>query len=175
MVASPPRIKAATGFLVVDVQERLAPAIPSAPEVVSRIAALIDRASELGLPILASEQYSRGLGATVPELRRRLPAAAVIEKIHFAAPREEAFVAALAASGLSHVVVAGMEAHVCVQQTVLALLARGIAVTLVADAVASRRDLDRRVALARLARAGAALSDSATILACWPALSPATP
>jgi len=154
-------------LLVIDVQQRLAPAIPAAPEVVARIAALIDKAREIRLPILATEQYSRGLGPTLPELRRRLAAGEVIEKIHFAAPREAAFAAALAAAGIDRVVVAGMEAHVCVQQTVLALLARGLAVTVVRDAVASRRDLDRRVALARLARAGAALADSATLLDAW--------
>lgn len=179
MVASPPGIKAApgataAGLLVVDVQERLAPAIPAAPDVVPRIAALIEKASKFGLAILASEQYSRGLGATVPELRKLLPAPA-IEKIYFAAPREEAFAAALATSGLQHLVVAGMEAHVCVQQTALALLGQGVAVTLVADAVASRRDLDRRVALARLAQAGAVVTDTAAVLASWPALSPAAP
>jgi nicotinamidase-related amidase len=154
-------------LLVIDVQQRLAPAIPAAPEVVARIAALIDKAREIRLPILATEQYSRGLGPTLPELRRRLAAGEVIEKIHFAAPREAAFAAALAAVGIDRVMVAGMEAHVCVQQTVLALLARGLAVTVVRDAVASRRDLDRRVALARLARAGAALADSATLLDAW--------
>jgi nicotinamidase-related amidase len=154
-------------LLVIDVQQRLAPAIPAAPEVVARIAALIDKAREVRLPILATEQYSRGLGPTLPELRRRFAAGEVIEKIHFAAPREAAFAAALAAAGIGRVVVAGMEAHVCVQQTVLALLARGLAVTVVGDAVASRRDLDRRVALARLARAGAALADTATLLDTW--------
>jgi nicotinamidase-related amidase len=100
-------------------------------------------------------------------LRRRLAAGEVIEKIHFAAPREAAFAAALSAAGIDRVVVAGMEAHVCVQQTVLALLARGLAVTVAGDAVASRRDLDRRVALARLARAGAALADTAALLDAW--------
>jgi nicotinamidase-related amidase len=154
-------------LLVIDVQQRLAPAIPAAPEVVARIAALIDKAREVRLPILATEQYSRGLGPTLPELRRRLAAGEVIEKIHLAAPREAAFAAALAAAGIGRVVVAGMEAHVCVQQTVLALLARGLAVTVVGDAVASRRDLDRRVALARLARAGAALADTTTLLDAW--------
>jgi nicotinamidase-related amidase len=154
-------------LLVIDVQQRLAPAIPAAPEVVARIAALIDKAREVRLPILATEQYSRGLGPTLPELRRRLAAGEVIEKIHFAAPREAAFAAALASAGIDRAVVAGMEAHVCVQQTVLALLARGLAVTVVGDAVASRRDLDRRVALARLARAGAALADTATLLDTW--------
>jgi nicotinamidase-related amidase len=156
-------------LLVVDVQERLAPAIPTGPQVVARIAALIDKAAEAGLAILATEQYSRGLGTTVPELRGRLDAAAVIEKIHFAAPRGAEFRAAMAACGLQHALVVGMEAHVCVQQTVLALLADGIAVTVVADAVASRDDLDRRVALARMARAGAAVAGTDAVLAALPA------
>ena len=154
-------------LLVIDVQQRLAPAIPAAPAVVARIAALIDKAREIRLPILATEQYSRGLGPTLPELRRRLATGEVIEKIHFAAPREAAFAAALAAAGIDRVVVARMEAHVCVQQSVLALLAQGLVVSVVCDAVASRRDLDRRVALARLARAGAALADTAALLDAW--------
>lgn len=156
-----------TALLVVDVQERLAPAIADTPEVVPRIALLIEKAGEAGLPILVSEQYSSGLGGTVPALRRLLAAAEVIEKIHFAAPREPAFAAALEARGLRRAVVAGMEAHVCVQQTVLALLERGIAVAVVGDAVASRDDLNRRVALARLARAGATIVGTAAVLAAW--------
>src|SRR3546814_464109 len=112
---------AGEALLVIDVQERLAPAVPSAPAVTATIAALIEKARENRLPILASEQYSRGLGPTVADLRRRLGAEEAIEKIHFAAPREAAFAAVLAARGVTHAVVAGMEAHVCVQQTGLAL------------------------------------------------------
>lgn len=156
-------------LLVIDVQARLAPAIAAAPEVIPRIVRLIEKARDLRAPILASEQYSRGLGQTVPELRRMLDAAEIIEKIHFAAPRDAAFASAIAAAGIGHAVVAGMEAHVCVQQTVLALLESGVAVTLAGDAVASRRDLDRQVALARLARAGAAVAGTADLLAAWPA------
>ncbi len=155
------------GLIVVDVQERLAPAIAEAPAVVARISGLIEKAKESSLPILASEQYSRGLGPTLPALRQRLPAGAVIEKIHFAAPREADFQAALRDRAIRHCVVAGMEAHVCVLQTALALLAQGLAVTLVADAVASRQTLNRDVALARLARAGAGVTDSAAVLAAW--------
>lgn len=156
-------------LLVIDVQERLAPAIPAAAATIRRIAGLLDAARQARLPILATEQYSRGLGPTVADLRQRLADGEVFEKIHFAAPREPAFAAALEARGLRRVFVAGMEAHVCVQQSVLALLAGGIAVTLAGDAVASRDDLDRRVALARLARAGAKLADCAALLAAWPA------
>lgn len=161
-------------LLVIDVQERLAPAVPAAPQVIARIAQLIDRAREILLPILASEQYSRGLGPTVPALRQRLADTEVIEKIHFAAPREAAFAKALAAGGIRRAVVVGMEAHVCVQQTVLALLDRGVAVTVAGDAVASRREIDCRAALARLARAGATISDSTHLLARWSA-APAAP
>jgi nicotinamidase-related amidase len=157
-------------LLLIDLQEKLAPAIPRAGAVVGRVAGLIEKARESGLPILATEQYSRGLGRTVPDLRRRLAPGEVIEKIHFAAPREPAFLAALQALGAKHCVVAGMEAHVCVLQSVLGLLAAGFRVTLLGDAVASRDDLNRRVALARLARAGAAIAQSGDIA---DALSPA--
>ncbi|MEQ8357741.1 MAG: isochorismatase family protein [Kiloniellaceae bacterium] len=152
-------------LLLVDLQGCLALAIPETPRVVPRIARLIEEARRAGLPILATEQYSRGLGPTVPELRLGLAAEEIIEKIHFAATREAGFVAALRARGLRHCFVAGMEAHVCVLQTVLGLLATGVAVTVLGDAVASRADLNRRAALARMARAGAAITDSASLSA----------
>lgn len=158
--------QARAALLVIDVQARLAPAIPAAPLVIPRIAALIERARDLHVPILVSEQYSQGLGRTLPELRALFGAREIVEKIHFAAPRETAFAAA--AAGIRHAVVAGMEAHVCVQQTALALLEAGVAVTLAGDAVASRRGLDRQVALVRLARAGATVVDTADLLAAWP-------
>lgn len=162
-----------SGLVVIDVQERLAPAIAAAPQVAARIAALIEKAKESGIPILATEQYSRGLGATVPTLRGLLSAEDVIEKIHFAASREGGFTEALRSRGIRHAVMAGMEAHVCVLQSALGLLAQGLAVTLVTDAVASRADLNRDAALARLARAGARLSDSAAVMAVWAADGPA--
>jgi nicotinamidase-related amidase len=152
-------------LLIVDVQERLAPAIPNAPRIIPLIVGLIEAAAGAGMPILATEQYSRGLGPTVPALREYLAADSVIEKIHFAAPRKAGFRDELATRGVQHCLVVGTEAHVCVLQSVLALLAGGIAVTVVADAVASRRELSRRVALARLARAGAEIAESGALLA----------
>jgi len=154
-----------TGLLVIDVQERLAPAIPTAPQVVPQISALIEKARQVALPILATEQYSRGLGPTIPELRGLLASGEVLEKIHFAATREPAFRDALGDRQLKHCVVVGMEAHVCVQESVLGLLADGVAVSVVGDAVASRNDLNRRCALARMARAGASIVTSAEVLA----------
>ena len=151
-------------LLLVDVQERLAPAIPDTPRAVPRIRTLIEKARQSDLPILATEQYSRGLGPTLTELRGLLRPGEVFEKIHFAASREPAFRQALQAGGIGRCIVAGMEAHVCVLQSVLALLASGIGVTVVGDAVASRVDLNRRLALARMARAGAEITDSAAVI-----------
>lgn len=164
-MTQPPGTFKSAGLLIVDVQTRLAPAIPDAPRIIPLISRLIEAAAAAALPILATEQYSQGLGPTVPALRASLAPEMVIEKIHFAAPREAAFVAALEARGLRHCFVVGTEAHVCVLQSVLALLAGGRAVTVVADAVASRRDLNRRVALVRLARAGAEITGSGALLA----------
>jgi len=163
MVHSPDAFKGA-GLLLVDIQQRLAPAILGADHVIPRIAALLQEARRSNTPILATEQYSRGLGHTVAELRDRLAPEDVFEKIHFAATREPAFRDALNRHGRQRWIVAGMEAHVCVLQTVLGLLAAGVEVTLAGDAVASRVDLNRRLALARMARAGARISDTQRIL-----------
>ena len=153
------------GLLVVDLQTRLAPAIPESAAVVARTSRLLSAAEAAGLPVLATEQYSKGLGPTVPELRRRLAEERIFEKAAFAAPREGGFLEALSGLGLRTLTVAGMEAHVCVQQTVLCLLEQGIAVHLVGDAVASRAPLNKAVALQRMAAAGAHITDTEAALA----------
>lgn len=146
------------GLLLVDLQERLAPAIAESPAVIGRAAKLLQAARAVDLPILATEQYSKGLGPTVGALRDLLDPASIIEKTAFGAPREQAFCHALATRGIGEVVVSGMEAHVCVQQTVLCLLEQGIAVSLVTDAVASRDPFNKEVAIKRMAAAGAGMA-----------------
>lgn len=148
------------GLLLVDLQTRLAPAIAESAAVVARASRLLSAAETVGLPVLATEQYSKGLGPTVPELRRRLTPDRIFEKTAFAAPREGGFRKALSGFGLKALIVAGMEAHVCVQQTVLCLLEQGIAVHLVGDAVASRVPLNKAVALRRMAAAGGRITDT---------------
>lgn len=142
------------GLLLVDLQARLAPAIAESPTVIGQAVKLLQAARAVDLPILATEQYSKGLGPTVEPLRRLLDPSEIIEKTAFGAPREEAFRLALAARGTGEVVVGGMEAHVCVQQTVLCLLEEGVAVSLVTDAVASRDPLNKKIAVNRMAAAG---------------------
>lgn len=142
-------------LLLVDMQERLVPAMSGADDVIAQCGILLRAGYELGVPILASEQYPKGLGPTLPDLAgfatRRL------EKVEFSAHANRAIKDELALAGQRQIVVAGVEAHVCVLQTGLELVAAGYQVFVAADAVASRRPESREVALHRLARAGATL------------------
>jgi nicotinamidase-related amidase len=152
-----------TALLVVDVQERLAAAMePEAlKRVLTRLGALIEGARVLGLPIAVTEQYPNGLGHTLPAIRDRLGDVPVIEKLKFSA-LDEAIRRRL--SGRRQVVVAGMEAHVCVYQTVRDLIAEGRHPTLCIDAVLSRKTVDREVGLELARAAGATLSSVEAVL-----------
>ena len=141
--------------MVVDVQERLAPAIVGGASAVERIGLVLDAAVALRIPVLASEQYPQGLGPTVAELATRLPQSARLAKTHFSCLREPDFAARWSALGRSQVLVCGMEAHVCVLQTALDFLAAGIETFVLADGVGSRREDNRTLALQRLEAAGA--------------------
>jgi len=140
--------------LVIDVQKKLLPAIADHATVAANTAWLVRVAQKLGIPVAATEQYPRGLGPLDDSIRALLPDAAVATKNHFSC------VAAGCLSGLpgtdrAQVVVAGIEAHVCVLQTVLELIEDGREVYVVADAVGSRRPADRDLALARMRQEGA--------------------
>ena len=156
-----------TLLVVVDVQERLATAMP--PEAFARLIAntsiLLDAARILGVPVMASEQYPKGLGPTVAPLAAKLAERGVtpIEKLHFDACGEARFALALSALAPRSVVVVGMEAHVCVFQTARELVQRGYATYVVADAVTSRRDESRAVGLSLCERAGAVVTSTEAV------------
>lgn len=153
-----PRLTAAASVLVViDVQEKLLAAVPTGPALVREVGFLLDAAALLGVPAVATEQYPKGLGPTVPDLARRLPADRPA-KTAFSCCGAAGFVEQLKAAGRRQAVLVGMEAHVCVLHTALDLLAGGCEVFLPADAVASRSAFDRDTALRRLERAGAVLT-----------------
>ena len=141
-------------LLVVDFQERLMPAIHQADTVVANGAWLIQIAQRLGVPVLASEQYPQGLGHTVAAIRALLPAEAFMEKTHFSCAAERDCMRRLDAIGREQIIMIGVEAHVCVLQTALDLLAAGKEIYLVADAVSSRSPRDVELALARMRTAG---------------------
>jgi nicotinamidase-related amidase len=111
-----------------------------------------------------TEQYPKGLGPTVPELRAALEPAAPVEKLTFDCCGEPTFAPALDAAGRPAVIVCGMETHICVLQTVLGLLARGATVHVAADAVCSRDPENARVALELMRDAGAVVTCTETVL-----------
>jgi len=147
-----------TALLVIDVQEKLMPKIPDAAAIVRNIAFLVDAARLLQMPVLATEQYPKGLGPTVPELARRLPERP--DKVAFSCCAVPSVVGTLHREARPKVVLCGIEAHVCVLQTALDLLAEDFRVYLAVDAVGSRYRVDQDVALRRLEKAGAVLTTS---------------
>lgn len=143
-----------SGLLVVDVQERLLPALHRAEQVLANCIWLVQIAQRLNVPVLLSEQYPKGLGLTVAELRERVPESDVLEKLCFSCIDETHWQERIEASGRRQWVLVGAEAHVCVLQTALGLVQAGKEVYVVADAVASRTPENRELALARLRAEG---------------------
>lgn len=141
-------------LLVIDLQERLLPAIDGGDAVVEQAIWLVRLAQRLQVPVLASEQYPKGLGFTEPSLHELLPGEGLREKIHFSATAG-AGLFDLPGGERRQFVVCGAETHVCVLQTVLGLLAAGRQVFVVDEAVGSRRPRDKELGLARMERAGA--------------------
>lgn len=141
-------------LLVIDVQERLLPAIDEHDRVERQVGRLIDGANVLGLPILVTEQYRKGLGVTVPSIAKKLTSAVCNhEKLKFSACIEPVR-QQLAELGRHSVIVCGIEAHVCVLQTCLDFAQKGYVVGVAEDAVGSRHEPDRAAALARMRQAG---------------------
>ena len=154
-----------TALLVVDVQEKLLPLIPGQAPMVWNVRRLIDGAKLLGLPVLATEQYPKGLGHTPPELAQRL--GTIPEKLTFSCGECGELFEGLPERGVHRVLVCGIETHVCVQQTVFDLLAAGLRVYVAADAVAARGQIDHDTALRRMDSAGATLTTTEAALFEW--------
>ena len=152
-------------LLLVDMQERLVPAMAGAADVTANCGNLLRAAHALGVPVLASEQYPKGLGPTIPELADL--ASRRLEKVEFSAYANTAIRGELTQMGRLQVVLCGIEAHVCVLQTGLELIDAGFQVFVAADAVASRQPESREVALHRLGRAGATLITAEMALFEW--------
>lgn len=156
-----------TALLVVDVQERLAAAMPEdgLARLVKNTTILLETARVLGVRVLASEQYPKGLGPTLPAIAEKLRevSAEPLAKTCFDACSDLGIARALSDLAPRAVVVVGMEAHVCVFQTARELVKRGYATFVVADAVASRTEENRRLGLALCERAGAVAAPTETV------------
>jgi nicotinamidase-related amidase len=144
-----------TALLVIDMQEKLLPVMRDPQNLVGAVGRLIDGAHVLRMPVLVTEQYRKGLGDTVSPIAQRLGAALCrVEKLKFSAMVEPVR-AILTERRIRHVIVCGIEAHVCVLQSCLDLLDAGYITAVATDAVSSRREVDQAAAMLRLAQAGA--------------------
>jgi nicotinamidase-related amidase len=154
-----------TALLVIDVQTKLLDAMSPPATLVWNIGRLIDGATILGIPVEATEQYPQGLGPTTPLLAQRLTT--TVEKVMFSCRACSRLLERWRDQGIYKILAVGIEAHVCVQQTVLDLLAAGFQVYVAVDAVESRFAVDRDTALRRMEMSGATLTTTEAALFEW--------
>ncbi len=156
-------------LIVIDMQERLVPAMQAPARTIHNARTLITAATELAVPVLLTEQYPQGLGATVPELAGAAAAAhaAILPKMHFSCMEDQDFAAAFEATGRRQAVIAGMEAHICVLQTAVSLMDQGFEVFVVTDATSSRPLESEKACLDRLQACGAGIVTTEMVVFEW--------
>ena len=154
-------------LLMIDVQERLLAAMREPESMLANCEILLRAASRMAVPVLVTEQYPAGLGPTVSRLAGLASGAQCLEKVHFSCFAEPSLRAAIEDCGRPQMVLAGMEAHVCVAQTALDLALAGYDVFVVGDATISRTNASRDAALARLRDAGIAIVTAEMVLFEW--------
>ncbi|MEM5481517.1 isochorismatase family protein [Pseudoalteromonas fuliginea] len=154
-------------ILVIDLQSKLAPAIECFPTILSCTLQLAQTSLIYGIPVLITEQYKKGLGGTQDEIKALLPKATYFDKTHFSACAEPDFLASMKQFARPQIIVVGTEAHVCVLQTCLDLLQSGFDVIVIADAVGSRNEKHKQIAIDQLQQAGAIISCAETVIFQW--------
>lgn len=154
-------------LLVIDVQEKLAPAVAEPAAVIRNIAMLMRAAARLGVPVVVSEQYPQGLGPTIAELRTLAPESVPVPKLNFSCAADPVIQRRLRDTQRSLIVIAGMEAHVCVLQSALGFRGAGHETVVVADAVASRAPANREAALQRLRENGVEVVTTEMVVFEW--------
>lgn len=153
-----------TVAVVVDIQEKLVPHIHEHDRLLENCRILISGLQVLNVPLIVTEQYSKGLGTTVEPIRQALNDYSPVEKMSFSCCGSEEFLKHLQETGKKFVIVCGMEAHVCVLQTCLDLSAQGFHPVLIEDCVSSRKPNDKQVAIERMRQWGITISTYESIL-----------
>ena len=154
-------------LVLIDLQTRLLPAIASGDAIIDRTEALLTVAGLVSVPAVFTEHCSEAIGGTLKSLLAISPDAEIVSKVHFDATAEGRLNGVLGPIGRKNVVIAGTEAHVCVLQTVLGLIASGYHVWVVSDACGSRKEADRNAANGRMAAAGAQIVTTEMVLFEW--------
>lgn len=150
--------------LIIDMQERLYPHVHNYEQLTKNTAILIEGLKALGIKIMVTEQYTKGLGLTIPPLKDLLQNIDFIEKQAFSCCDEPRFYEELALDPPQHIIIAGIETHVCVLQTTIDLINNGYKPVVVEDCVGSRRPNDKAMAIARMRSEGATITTYESIL-----------
>jgi nicotinamidase-related amidase len=153
-----------TALLIIDIQEKVLAVMDNPRDVSANTIKLIKGFKVLNLPIFYTEQYPKGLGSTTSAIAKELEGLSAIQKMSFSCFGADDLFTRLKDNNISQVVIAGIESHVCVQQTVLDLLANGFQVNVCADAVSSRKAVDYNTALERMRSHGAEITTTESVL-----------
>lgn len=150
--------------VIIDIQQKLFPVIDNRDMLLVQTKKLIEGSVLFEIPLITTFQYIKGLGEETKELKESLRNATRIEKITFSCMDDEVFRKALERTGRGTVLIAGIESHICVQQTVLDLLEYGYLPVVVCDCIGSRNPYDKQIALLRMQEAGAVITTCEAIL-----------
>lgn len=150
--------------LVIDMQEKILPHINNNENIIKSCLTMVNGLRTLSVPIVVTQQYTKGLGNTIPIVNEAIGNFSYIEKTTFSCYREPSFIKVLNRTGKRNVVIMGIESHVCVLQTALDLLYNNFNPVIVTDAIGSRKDEDRTIALWRMRDVGCIMTTTESIL-----------
>lgn len=153
-----------TAFVVIDFQEKLMPAMSGRELLEDRTVRLVKGMKTLEIPTVVTQQYTKGIGPTIPSIAEALGEYEPIDKTTFSCMKNEEFIEKFRALDRKNVVVCGIEAHICVQQTVLQLIEAGYNVYVPADCVSSRAPEDKMWSISRMGEAGAVITSYEAVL-----------
>lgn len=153
-----------TAFVVIDFQERLVPAMNNKEKLEEKVVKLVKGMKVFDVPTVVTQQYTKGIGETIPSIAEALGDFKHVEKTTFSCMANDEFAAKMKEFDRKNVVVCGIEAHICVQQTVLELMEAGYNVYLVTDCVASRSEEDKLWSITRMGEAGAVITTYEAVL-----------
>jgi nicotinamidase-related amidase len=153
-----------TAAVIIDIQEKLLPHIHEGENILQNCLKLIEGLQILSVPIIITQQYTRGLGATVPSIVQTFSHFSYIEKLSFSCYEAPGFQEKIKYYGKKNLILFGIEAHVCVQQTCIDMLSAGLNPVVIEDCVSSRKPNDKRYAIERMRQEGACISTLESIL-----------
>lgn len=153
-----------TAAIVIDIQEKLLPHIHEGEKILQNCLKLIDGLQILSIPIITTQQYTKGLGPTVPSIVQKFHDFRFIEKLSFSCYEEHSFKEQIQKLGKPAIILFGIEAHVCVLQTCIDMLSDGLVIFVVEDCISSRKPDDKRIALKRMQQEGARITTMESLL-----------